>query len=123
MVDLTKEVETQDDFQSANNESPKLDDPSKYREETAAEMAAPVSLDPRRSDNLPEENALGGSGLGYLALAISIISLFVLPVLLGAVGIVVGFIARQRGAEGIGAWAIGIGIVSMIIGFFIAPFF
>ena len=98
-------------------------DPSRYREETAAEMVAPVSIERRKSVDRPEENALGGSGLGYLALALSIISLFVLPVLLGAVGIVVGFIARNRGAEGLGAWAIGIGIVSMIIGLFITPFF
>ena len=54
---------------------------------------------------------------------LSIISLFVLPVLLGAAGIIVGYIARRRGAQGLGAWAMGIGVVSLVLGIFIIPFF
>jgi hypothetical protein len=36
---------------------------------------------------------------------------------------VLGFVARRRGAEGLGAWAIGIGAISIILGMFILPFF
>jgi hypothetical protein len=98
---------------------------SDFETETAAEIAAPVNL---RRDHAgvgrdDDEVVSGGKGTGFLALALSIISLFMLPVILGAAGIIVGFIARRRGANGLGAWAIGIGIVSLILGIFITPFF
>jgi hypothetical protein len=97
------------------------------REETAAEIAAPVSLGQFRKNNNASEDAQGGAqagtGIGFLALALSIISLFVMPILFGAAGIVLGFIARARGASSTGAWAIGIGVVSIVIGIFIIPFF
>lgn len=122
MVDLRKDVEARDYRPSADVDNDVPNDPSGYGEETAAEIAAPVSFERNRTaDN--RQAALAGSGIGYLALALSIISLFVMPVLLGAAGIIVGFFARRRGAEGLGAWAIGIGAVSMIIGLFITPFF
>lgn len=74
-----------------------------------------------RDDN--RDGVSEGRGIGYAALAISIISLFVLPVLLGACGIIVGYIARRRGAGALGGWAMGIGIVSLVLGIFITPFF
>jgi hypothetical protein len=70
-----------------------------------------------------DETVDDGRRMGYLAIVLSVISLFIFPVILGAAGIIVGFIARRRGAEGLGGWAIGIGIVSLILGIFILPFF
>ncbi|MGN7299249.1 DUF4190 domain-containing protein [Fredinandcohnia aciditolerans] len=101
---------------------------SSYDEETAAEVAAPINYGTTRREanyegNNTDDRVAGGAGLGWLALALSIISLFVMPVLLGAAGIIIGFIARRRGATGLGAWAIGIGAVSIIVGIFILPFF
>lgn len=100
---------------------------SSNREETAAEIAAPVSLGNIRSKANDEGHEVGtaqaGSGIGFLAIALSIISLFVMPILFGAAGIITGFIARARGANTLGAWGIGIGIVSIVIGIFIIPFF
>ncbi len=94
-----------------------------YSEETSAEIAAPGVYN--RSANRDEENetAAAGRGVGYAALALSILSLFVLPVLFGATGIVLGFIARRRGSESLGGWAIAIGAISIIVGMFILPFF
>jgi hypothetical protein len=69
------------------------------------------------------DDVTGGRGIGGLALALSILSLFVLPIVLGAAGIIIGFIARRRGATTLGAWAIGIGAVSIIVGMFVLPFF
>lgn len=101
---------------------------SSYNEETAAEVAAPINYGTTKREannqgNNTNDNVASGAGLGWLALALSIISLFVMPVLLGAAGIIIGFIARRRGATGLGAWAIGIGAVSIIVGIFILPFF
>jgi hypothetical protein len=95
----------------------------KYNEETAAEIAAPMNLTGDYEKDAREETTTSGSFLGYASLALSIISLFFLPVIMGAAGIVLGFVARRRGAEMLGAWAIGIGAVSIIIGMFVLPFF
>jgi hypothetical protein len=100
---------------------------SEYKEETAAEIAAPVPIT-RPSSQQKSKNGSGagtnaGTGMGWAALALSILSLFVMPILFGAAGIVLGFVARRRGAEGLGAWAIGIGAISIIVGIFILPFF
>lgn len=121
MADQERDTEVRNYSQSAYIGEDIPNDPSEYREETAAEIAAPVPLIRRRERE--DLRAEGGSGIGYVGLALSILSLFVMPILLGAAGIVLGFIARSRGATGIGAWAIGIGAVSLIIGIFILPFF
>jgi hypothetical protein len=102
---------------------------SQYSEETAAEIAAPVPVIRRQGQQQQQAGqgqktqAAAGTGLGTLALALSILSLFVLPILFGAAGIVLGFVARRKGATGLGAWAIGIGAISIVIGIFILPFF
>ena len=110
-------------LQSPNTDVDSPDYPSEYREETAAEIAAPVPLVHRRDREESRERAEGGTGMGWAALVLSILSLFVMPILFGAAGIVLGFIARRRGAEGLGAWAIGIGALSIVVGIFILPFF
>jgi hypothetical protein len=95
-----------------------------FMEESAAEITAPYRENVNnREDNRATDGEGTGRGIGWLALALSIISLFALPVLMGAAGIILGFIARRRGAEALGAWAIGIGAVSIIVGVFILPFF
>ncbi|WP_413231353.1 MULTISPECIES: DUF4190 domain-containing protein [Mesobacillus] len=94
--------------------------PGQYQEETAAEIAAPAP--PAINRRSEEESTTGGRGLAYSALALSILSLFILPVLFGAAGIVLGFMARRRGSA-IGSWAIGIGTISILVGIFILPFF
>lgn len=96
-----------------------------YSEETSAEIAAPGTFNRTTIDrgNEGRETATAGRGIGYAAIILSILSLFVLPVLFGATGIVLGFIALRRGSTALGSWAIGIGAVSIIIGIFILPFF
>lgn len=94
-----------------------------YREETAAEIAAPMNVSRDFEHDTIEDSTTSGRVLGYSSLALSILSLFILPVIMGAAGIVLGFVARRRGAEMLGAWAIGIGAVSIIVGLFVLPFF
>jgi hypothetical protein len=100
---------------------------SDFMEETAAEVAVPLSARgsyaERNSVDMERQEGDEGKGYGRLALVLSILSLFFLPVLLGAAGVILGFIARRRGAYTTGAWAIGIGVASLVIGTFILPFF
>ncbi|MDN5386770.1 DUF4190 domain-containing protein [Bacillus sp. LB7] len=95
-----------------------------FLEETAAEVAPTYRTDNRDNGEARNDaDAAGGRVTGYIGLALSIISLFMLPVLLGIAGIIVGYIARRQGAAGLGAWAMGIGAVSLVLGIFITPFF
>jgi hypothetical protein len=101
--------------------------PTDYFEETAAELAIPRgnrrSLRTANDAGRPSERTASGSIIGLSALAFSILSLFIYPILFGAAGIVLGFVARRREAKSLGAWAIGIGALSLIVGIFIVPFF
>lgn len=94
-----------------------------YKEETAAELAEPLSLVQGEQTDSRRERTEGGRGFGYAGLIVSILALFIMPVLLGIAGVALGFIARGRGAEGLGAWAIGIGAAAVVMGLFVLPFF
>ncbi|MCU9613891.1 DUF4190 domain-containing protein [Caldibacillus lycopersici] len=123
MDDYNKEIQKQNESQTSNN----LADENTYEEETAAEFVAPVDYElrsMRESRGVQETNEAGaGKVWGYIGLALAILSLFTAPLLFGIAGIVLGFIARNRGASGLGSWAIGIGALSVVISLFLAPFF
>ena len=102
------------------------DENQNHTEETSAEIAAPITFDRNNTDSVDDEDtevATAGTGVGFAALILSIISVFALPILFGAAGIILGFVARSRGANSLGSWAIGIGVASIIVGMFILPFF
>lgn len=92
-----------------------------YQEETAAEVAPRIS-GYQQGTWEDSEMKTGSIGMGLMAIALSVLSLFVFPVLLGITGMVLGFIARSRGAR-TGTWAIAIGAISLLLGMFILPFF
>ncbi|MFK3937662.1 hypothetical protein ACI2JA_09140 [Alkalihalobacillus sp. NPDC078783] len=96
-----------------------------YKEETAAEFhaAEPISFstDDRNSGE-PVEQMMNGRAMGIFSLVLSILSLFILPILLGAAGIIVGFVARKSLSKSIGNWGIGIGIVSILTSLFFSAF-
>jgi hypothetical protein len=92
---------------------------NRYQEETSAEISTP----PQRIRSYKNDETAEGNGLGNVASrgkAIGVIALIIF--ILGIVGIIVGIVARSRGSN-LGTWAIGIGVVSIIVGIFIAPFF
>ncbi|GEN31087.1 hypothetical protein HNQ35_000710 [Cerasibacillus quisquiliarum] len=88
-----------------------LDD---YREETGAEISGDID------SNGDDTNA--NATLGWIAVVLSAISFFWLPILMGASGIIVGIFARTRNAEVLGNIAIIAGAVSIILSLFINPF-
>lgn len=97
-----------------------------YHEETAAEFAAPYNNRVNTFDETRDRTDgtnVGGTIVGSIALILSILSLFTMPFLFGILGIIGGFISRRQGAKSLGSWAIGIGVISIIVGIFIAPFF
>lgn len=114
-------IDAETDSESVNGEK------NDYREETAAEITAPQ---PNRMNDTFEKArdrtdgvSFGGTFVGVIAVILSILSLFTMPFLFGILGIIGGFISRNRGAKSMGSWAIGIGVLSIIVGIFILPFF
>lgn len=59
---------------------------------------------------------------GWIALILSVLSFFFLPIILGALGIIVGFFARHRNAVWLGNTAIVVGAISIILALFVRPF-
>ncbi|MEW9675784.1 DUF4190 domain-containing protein [Lentibacillus sp. L22] len=112
------ETDLSDDDPSVFNPARQADD-----EETAAELTADDLDDtPSRIETDDDDETNVNSAYGWVALALSIISFFWMPVILGAAGIIVGFIARGRGANTLGMTAIIAGAASIIISLFILPF-
>ncbi|MFT8317524.1 MAG: DUF4190 domain-containing protein [Sporolactobacillus sp.] len=67
---------------------------------------------PLRADNREGER---GKGIGWFALVLSVAALFFLPIVLGIAGIIIGYLALRQGARTLGGWAIGIGLVAVLI--------
>lgn len=95
-----------------------------FQEETAVEYGAMNDMAERNETaRMNEDDVTAGRGVGTFAIVLSILSLFFLPVLLGAAGIVVGFVSRRYGSTSLGNWAIGIGAISILMTVFFSPFF
>lgn len=90
-------------------------------EEFAAEMTADDIGDTVKNEE-DTEGTQANSAFGWMALALSIISFFIMPIILGGAGIIVGFIARNRDAETLGNTAIIAGAASILITLFVLPY-
>lgn len=94
-----------------------------YDEEYAQEFAAdyaPQALtpDPETANKNMEK---AQTGFGWFAVVIAIASLFILPIFLSVGAVIVGFIAKGKGADTLGNTAIIIGALSFVITLFIVP--
>jgi hypothetical protein len=91
-----------------------------FNEETSAEF-----IDSRKySGKQPENKAASKvSSFGIVALALSIASLFFMPVIFGTIGIVAGIFAMKTESRMMGIAAIVIGVFSVVAGLLVYPFF
>jgi hypothetical protein len=131
--DAPPKWKARDNLMDRNNELNDRKREDNENENWLEEAAAEVIPLPNRERGRSVENteietdndvrATEGRGIGWFAFALSIASLFFLPVLLGSAGIIVGFVARRRGANALGNWSIGIGAASIIVSLLFAPFF
>lgn len=107
-------------------------------EEFAADMAVDSSAGNRTVLEVPDEDSpvdnsirdaarqdteQGSRTLGWVALTLAILSLFVFPVLLGVSAVVVGIISYSRGTRALGAWAIVIGGIAVISYLVLVPYY
>ncbi|GGD71262.1 DUF4190 domain-containing protein [Paenibacillus nasutitermitis] len=99
-----------------------------YNEEMSAELAAPVGRLERTENQTKvhqavEETTEAGRAAGWAALVLSLLSWFVWPLLLGATGAVVGFIAYRQGAKSLGLWSMVLGLISFLAYLVIIPIY
>lgn len=93
-------------------------------EEVASELST-VDFDDDRINPDRKDDDIGAQARsvpGWIALALSILSFFIMPIILGGAGIIVGFIARNRDSEWLGNTAIVAGAISILIALFVRPF-
>jgi len=91
-------------------------------EETAAELTAQDIDDSVTDDEDADFDIQVNSVVGWVAIALSVISFFWLPILFGAAGIITGFMARNRNANVLGNIAIAGGAIAIILSLFVTPF-
>jgi hypothetical protein len=60
---------------------------------------------------------------GWAAFVVSILSLFILPLIFGSAGVVLGIIAFFRGNVALGGWSMAIGFVSIFTSLVIVPYY
>ncbi|WP_282941493.1 hypothetical protein [Paenibacillus sp. RC67] len=105
-------------------------------DEYAAEIAstfgpsiqAPVNV--RESTKLRMESATDGERtqdksrwLGYTALAVSVLSMFMFPTLFGSAAIVLGGISYMKGMKALGVWSVILGLISLAGYFLLLPLY
>lgn len=101
-----------------NGQPPNIAPHSTRDEETATELTADDIDAPTKAE---DDNDVR-SAVGWIGLALSVLSFFIMPIILGAAGIIMGFIAKNRGANTLGYTAIGAGALSIVIRLFVIPF-
>ncbi|MFB1050798.1 hypothetical protein [Paraliobacillus sp. JSM ZJ581] len=92
-----------------------------YDEEFAQELVADYSQHAITPDPEADERKVidAQKGLGWFALVMAVASLFILPIFFSVGAVIVGFIAKGKGADTLGNTAIIIGVLSFIITIFI----
>ncbi|MFE5319907.1 hypothetical protein ACFQ88_14470 [Paenibacillus sp. NPDC056579] len=104
------------------------------KEEYAADMSAayggplqaPVEVSGTNERSM--ENARGGTAansrwLGYTALALAILSMFMLPAILGSGAMLIGAIAFGLGSRALGVWSVILGLISLAGYFLLVPLY
>jgi hypothetical protein len=93
--------------------------PVLHDEEYATELAEPMG-------QLSEFDGIAepiNRTWGWSALVVSILSLFIIPLIFGSAGVVLGIIAFFRGNRMLGGWSIAISLVSIFTSLVLVPYY
>jgi hypothetical protein len=93
--------------------------PVLHDEEYATELAEPMGQ-LSQFDGIPEPI---NRNWGWSALVVSILSLFIIPVIFGSAGVVLGIIAYFRGNRMLGGWSIAISLISIFTSLVLVPYY
>ncbi|MCR8635002.1 hypothetical protein [Paenibacillus radicis (ex Xue et al. 2023)] len=102
-------------------------------EEYAAELAVPYAepmqapIESRRPVQLSAaedgRTQSHGKWLGYTALVLGILSMFVFPTLLGSIAALSGVITYVQGNRALGIWSVILGLISLVGYFLLVPLY
>jgi hypothetical protein len=96
-------------------------------EEFAAELAVPSVSGPvteKNSERSTKPAELKRSKtIGYVALFLALLSMFIYPVILGPAAIILGFMAYRGGKRGLGTWSVALGLLSFAAYFLLLTFY
>jgi len=122
--DHKKEMEkSNDDLVSSNlTEPPAVTPESRRNDEEVAEEISADDFDKQLRVDEEDNDTEVNSVYGWIGIALSVISFFMMPIILGGAGIILGFISRSRGADALGNTAIAAGAISILITLFVIPF-
>lgn len=133
MSDKEKRKRTSDEHRRSLEQLRKesgLNDTEEYAADMPAPYGSPVQApvnvretSNRGMENSGEETNERSRWIGYTALAVAILSLFILPFLFGATAVFLGFIAIVQGNKTVGVWSVILGIVSVAGYFLLAPLY
>lgn len=102
-------------FDQNKMEPEKQDENKSFRdEEYAAEFTPSAPAERSKPETI--------SMYGWIGLALSVLSFFMWPLVFGVAGIILGFVSRSKGANMLGNFAIGAGIISIILSLLMLPF-
>jgi hypothetical protein len=97
------------------------------KEEFSTELAAPTVSGPvteKNSERSTKPAELNRSKtIGYAALFVALLSMFILPVVLGPAAIILGFMAYRGGKRGLGTWSVALGLLSFAAYFLLLTFY
>lgn len=137
-MDQEREHGLKKDVQEPESAAKRDSDDTEFAAET---MPAPLitgGYAPMQKDNAATENTASriaetdeneapartqGRTLGWVALGISILALFMYPAVMGTTAALVGVFAYSSGAKALGAWSIVIGLVALLTYFIFTPTF
>lgn len=93
--------------------------PVLHDEEYATELAEPINQHSLYNASAEPINRTWG----WSAMVVSIISLFILPVVMGSAGVILGIIAIIKGNRMLGGWSIAISLVSIFTSLILVPYY
>ncbi|MEX2462425.1 MAG: hypothetical protein WD469_14190 [Paenibacillaceae bacterium] len=88
-------------------------------EEYATELAEPMKHDAQSDGDAEPISRIWG----WSAMVVSILSLFIFPIIMGSAGSILGIIAVFKGTRMLGGWSIAIGLVSIFTALILVPYY
>jgi len=96
-----------------------------YKEESSAELAAPVSYQADRHEEEDRDATTGSAGqaTGWAAIILAALSWLIWPAILGITAAITGYIAYRQGSRALGSWAIAGGLIAAVVYLILVPLY
>jgi hypothetical protein len=73
-------------------------------------------------EEVNERKKEGGQGIGVMSVFLALLAFFMMPIILGVSGFIMGYIAAARGSRA-GRWAMGLSAIAVLLTLLLRPFY